>query len=142
MVTGGVEKFDAACGRNVRSIICTALLMRSLFAISVSRKSCHGPALRENNKAGVTLERFALSPFAFWEKVDNVQPTIAAINKGGVAGEIVLHVISAWQPRVARNYRTNGNSRRILPGAMAQWLSRQGSLAKRWNIFCVKLVSG
>ena len=88
MVEMASEKFDALrADENVRSIIFTGALDEVFIRhFSVEEIIAMASALRENNKAGVTPERFALSPLrAFWEKVDNCpKPTIAAIN--GVCG--------------------------------------------------------
>ena len=88
MVDMAIEKFDALrADENVRSIIFTGALEQIFIRhFSVEEIIAMSSALRENNKAGVTPERFALSPLrAFWEKVDNCpKPTIAAIN--GVCG--------------------------------------------------------
>ena len=70
MVDMAIEKFDALrADENVRSIIFTGALEQIFIRhFSVEEIIAMSSALRDNNKAGVTPERFALSPLRAFGK--------------------------------------------------------------------------
>ena len=114
MVEMASEKFDALrVDENVRSIIFTGTLDEVFIRhFSVEEIIAMASALRENNKTGVTPERFALSPLrAFWE-------THAYIKKAGGPNTY----IAAATPQIAGCNGQGRGERQLLeqPGRLVR----------------------
>ena len=144
MVDMAIEKFDALrADENVRRRLFFTGALDEIFIrhFSVEEIIAMSSALRENNKAGVTPERFALSPLrAFWEKVDNCpKPTIAAINGvcGGGGCELALACdirlaakgsYTIGQMEICRHFARAGGtvrlSRLVDPGKAMEYILR------------------